>query len=245
MARDGFRILDSDMHIMEPHDLWQRYMNPVFSHRIRGSNRGPMDMGVEVEGRTSRQNENPSSTSNGPTIPGMSSRDAAGKEQNKRYIEANCSWLPWLMWRMDEQQEWTTRYGNPGRDGHQQVDQELEDHMIPGPGDGLIDVQVPLLVGSTVLKEVHDLGSYRWMHVELSQRLVQVLLAASMLFHPVVHEVSHRVSGGVKHIVPPHRILLQQKDGLPLVVVQGPPYFWTHQAQGAPSVNSRQELRRI
>ena len=30
------------------------------------------------------------------------------------FLEANCSWLPWLMWRMDEQQEWTTRYGNPG-----------------------------------------------------------------------------------------------------------------------------------
>ena len=25
MARDGYKIIDSDMHIMEPPDLWQRY----------------------------------------------------------------------------------------------------------------------------------------------------------------------------------------------------------------------------
>jgi hypothetical protein len=25
MARNGFKILDSDMHLMEPVDLWQRY----------------------------------------------------------------------------------------------------------------------------------------------------------------------------------------------------------------------------
>src|SRR5713226_610007 len=30
MAKKGFRILDSDMHIMEPPDLWQRYIDPQF-----------------------------------------------------------------------------------------------------------------------------------------------------------------------------------------------------------------------
>jgi predicted TIM-barrel fold metal-dependent hydrolase len=30
MARNGFLILDSDMHIMEPPDLWQRYTDPEF-----------------------------------------------------------------------------------------------------------------------------------------------------------------------------------------------------------------------
>ena len=30
MARNGFRILDSDMHIMEPPDLWERYLEPEF-----------------------------------------------------------------------------------------------------------------------------------------------------------------------------------------------------------------------
>ncbi len=30
MARDGFKVFDSDMHIMEPPDLWQRYTAPEF-----------------------------------------------------------------------------------------------------------------------------------------------------------------------------------------------------------------------
>src|SRR3989442_16005426 len=28
MARKGFKVLDSDMHIIEPPDLWQRYIDP-------------------------------------------------------------------------------------------------------------------------------------------------------------------------------------------------------------------------
>jgi len=27
MAKNGFKILDSDMHIMEPPDLWERYID--------------------------------------------------------------------------------------------------------------------------------------------------------------------------------------------------------------------------
>ena len=30
MAKRGFRIMDSDMHIIEPPDLWQRYIAPEF-----------------------------------------------------------------------------------------------------------------------------------------------------------------------------------------------------------------------
>jgi predicted TIM-barrel fold metal-dependent hydrolase len=37
MAKDGFKILDSDMHLMEPVDLWQRYIEPPFKdHAPRG-----------------------------------------------------------------------------------------------------------------------------------------------------------------------------------------------------------------
>jgi predicted TIM-barrel fold metal-dependent hydrolase len=32
MARDGFRILDCDLHVMEPPDLWQRYTDAKFRH---------------------------------------------------------------------------------------------------------------------------------------------------------------------------------------------------------------------
>ncbi|HZA55579.1 MAG TPA: amidohydrolase family protein [Candidatus Udaeobacter sp.] len=34
MAKDGFRILDSDMHVFEPYDLYLRYMNPKWGDRI-------------------------------------------------------------------------------------------------------------------------------------------------------------------------------------------------------------------
>src|SRR5207249_6538920 len=30
MAKHGFRVFDSDMHIMEPPDLWERYIAPEF-----------------------------------------------------------------------------------------------------------------------------------------------------------------------------------------------------------------------
>jgi len=30
MAKQGFKVFDSDMHIMEPPDLWQRYIAPEF-----------------------------------------------------------------------------------------------------------------------------------------------------------------------------------------------------------------------
>ena len=30
MARDGLKILDSDMHLMEPVDLWERYIDSKF-----------------------------------------------------------------------------------------------------------------------------------------------------------------------------------------------------------------------
>src|SRR5688572_12027583 len=32
MAKGDFRVLDSDMHILEPADLWQRYIDSRFKH---------------------------------------------------------------------------------------------------------------------------------------------------------------------------------------------------------------------
>ena len=34
MAKNGFRILDSDMHVFEPHDLYLKYMSPKWGDRI-------------------------------------------------------------------------------------------------------------------------------------------------------------------------------------------------------------------
>ena len=33
MAHGNFKVLDSDIHIIEPPDLWQRYMDPAFRDR--------------------------------------------------------------------------------------------------------------------------------------------------------------------------------------------------------------------
>src|ERR1700675_2426982 len=32
--KDGLRFVDSDMHIMEPPDLFERYLDPAFKHRV-------------------------------------------------------------------------------------------------------------------------------------------------------------------------------------------------------------------
>ena len=34
MARNGFKIFDSDMHVFEPHDLYLNYMDPKWGDRI-------------------------------------------------------------------------------------------------------------------------------------------------------------------------------------------------------------------
>jgi hypothetical protein len=32
VAKSGFKVLDSDMHVLEPPDLWQRYIDPAYEH---------------------------------------------------------------------------------------------------------------------------------------------------------------------------------------------------------------------
>ena len=52
MAKHGFKIMDSDMHIIEPPDLWQRYIAPEFRDRAPvGQTRFPRDLGVSLGGR--------------------------------------------------------------------------------------------------------------------------------------------------------------------------------------------------
>ena len=52
MAKQGFKAMDSDMHVFEPHDLWDRYIDPEFKDRApKGLQRDFRDLGVEVEGK--------------------------------------------------------------------------------------------------------------------------------------------------------------------------------------------------
>ena len=54
MARNGFEVMDSDMHVLEPIDLWERYIDPEFKGRApKGVMRTPLDVAVEVDGKLS------------------------------------------------------------------------------------------------------------------------------------------------------------------------------------------------
>jgi hypothetical protein len=33
MAKHGFQLIDAELHVMEPVDLWERYIDPEFAGR--------------------------------------------------------------------------------------------------------------------------------------------------------------------------------------------------------------------
>ena len=50
MTTKGYRVADSDMHILEPPDLWQRYIDPAFKHAAPvGLTEMRRDMRVKVK----------------------------------------------------------------------------------------------------------------------------------------------------------------------------------------------------
>jgi predicted TIM-barrel fold metal-dependent hydrolase len=50
--KDGFKIMDSDMHIMEPADLWQNYIDPAYADRAPvGFTEVTRDLRIQVEGQ--------------------------------------------------------------------------------------------------------------------------------------------------------------------------------------------------
>ena len=63
MAKNGYKAMDSDMHVFEPADLWQRYIDKNYLERApKGLNRSFRDLGIELEGKIMpipRQPENP------------------------------------------------------------------------------------------------------------------------------------------------------------------------------------------
>jgi uncharacterized protein len=52
MAKDGFRVLDSDLHVIEPPDLWARYIEAPFKHQApRGFSEWVLDLRIEIDGK--------------------------------------------------------------------------------------------------------------------------------------------------------------------------------------------------
>jgi hypothetical protein len=57
--KNGFKVIDSDMHIMEPLDLWDKYMDARFKDRgprsVRVPTRGDLSL-LMIDGKEPRQN---------------------------------------------------------------------------------------------------------------------------------------------------------------------------------------------
>ena len=40
MAKNGFKLIDAEMHVMEPVDLWERYIDPECQRRRENASAG-------------------------------------------------------------------------------------------------------------------------------------------------------------------------------------------------------------
>ncbi len=50
--KNGYSVMDSDMHVVEPCDLWQKYIDKKFADRAPlGLNRHKRDLRVSVESK--------------------------------------------------------------------------------------------------------------------------------------------------------------------------------------------------
>ena len=79
MAKNGFRLIDAEMHVMEPVDLWQRYIDPEFRDRApRRLDERRWDIRTLVDGEVMAQIP-------GGDWPALS--DAEEKAMAERYAE--------------------------------------------------------------------------------------------------------------------------------------------------------------
>jgi predicted TIM-barrel fold metal-dependent hydrolase len=49
MSHNGFKVIDSDMHIIEPADLWQRYIDPRFKDGAPAGSTAPGPRNINVD----------------------------------------------------------------------------------------------------------------------------------------------------------------------------------------------------
>ncbi len=83
MAKRGLKVLDSDMHVFEPPDMWQRYMPKELRARApRCKTNEPRDFSMEFEGQTIPL----------PSLHGSAAstkaRQAAEKAQERQYAQS-------------------------------------------------------------------------------------------------------------------------------------------------------------
>ncbi|MGH7326020.1 MAG: amidohydrolase family protein [Candidatus Rokuibacteriota bacterium] len=51
MAKQGFRVMDSDLHVIEPPGLWEDYLDPKFRGRVTGAPDGQGPTRAQVDGK--------------------------------------------------------------------------------------------------------------------------------------------------------------------------------------------------
>jgi predicted TIM-barrel fold metal-dependent hydrolase len=80
VAKNGFKAIDSDLHVLEPADLWERYIEPRFKDRApRGLTDVRRGLGVMVEGQV---------IGHAAEGIGRQRRDYASDLQHEHYAEA-------------------------------------------------------------------------------------------------------------------------------------------------------------
>jgi uncharacterized protein len=80
VAKNGFKAIDSDLHVLEPADLWERYIDPRFKDRApRGLTDVRRGLGVVVEGQV---------VGHAAEGIGRQRRDYASGLQHEHYAEA-------------------------------------------------------------------------------------------------------------------------------------------------------------
>ena len=101
MAKNGFKVFDSDMHVMDPPDLWERYIDNKFKARaprgVTSSNVRDLRM-IYPDGRDWGAHDNPPKRfRSGPELrtkprglssrrrAGLDSRGAARSDGHRRY----------------------------------------------------------------------------------------------------------------------------------------------------------------
>jgi uncharacterized protein len=116
MSHDGFKVIDSDMHIIEPVDLWQRYIDPKFKDGAPIGVNAPMPRSIGANLSYGRASQHPDA------LPHMNNWFAALRKH---------------MTPVEHEYEFATRRGYDGVSQLEAMDREGIDVAFMYPSRGL------------------------------------------------------------------------------------------------------------
>jgi uncharacterized protein len=170
MTPDGLRVIDSDMHVLEPPDLWQRYIDPAFRHVAPvGLSEMPRDMRVRVKSHVMLKL--------GPVRPRATGTKAWSSEQDRVFADAERRG-----WDADSQKD--------------AMDAEGLDVAVVFPSRGLfvLGLDVPQVVGLDGLEPEFATAIARayndWLHDFCRQHPTRLLGAGMVAPHDVAGAVA-------------------------------------------------------